>query len=773
MLSYIPKDLENSLSKAYSTRRRLKFLKDCFAEQVLPKSLLPSRLRHLSNVPFDEFAALMLKKHIQETKASEKFHFKKLNHCRRNFIIQIPNDWKNILLDKIYFNLRRRLRSLDSKLKRKLAFLIDNSPWTKNASRDIVQNLSSQHIDSTTTTALGYGLSFAIDKKPSAVKIASAFKKLELQENVPQASIDIAKGMIYKEILTPTLIKGMPRRFIKSIRNIKSNSNIHITKADKSNSFVILDKNDYIEKMKLLLNDSSTYKKLNKNPLDSIIANFNKEVKIILRDYKDIINSISVRCPSLPYMYGLVKTHKDGFPLRPIISSVGSVSYKLSKYLVKILSPLLGNISGSHLINNEDLLNKLKEINISSNSKLVSFDVVSLFTKVPIVDLLNFLHLELNNFNLPIPNNIIINLIRLCVIDCKFVFNEEFYVQHFGMAMGNPLSPLLAGLYMEFFERIHLPPLNLKWLRYVDDCVAVVSNNTNLDSILENLNNKVSSIKFTIEIEKNNILPFLDVNIHKKDNNLQYSVYRKPTNNLSYIHFYSGHNSKIKESVFISMFLRALRICSITYLNNEIKIIYGIGKKLCYPNCFIDNCYSLAKKIFHKNNVNKPFNEEFCNKNALIIPYYSKFNNLPRLLKPLGISVIFKFENCLRNILINNSPKNDTNIIYKIPCCDCNGIYLGQTSKPLEIRIKQHKSYVKNYNNNSAIFRHIFEEDHIINWENSSKIININNFLERNIVESFLINSISNNFNISKGLCTFDPIMTKLLKIDLSSLLIT
>ena len=130
-LSYIPKNLEHSLFKSHSTRRRLKFLKDCFAEQVLPKSFLPARLRHLSNTPFDEFAALILKKHIQETKIDEKTSFKKLNNSKRNFFCQIPTDWRNTLLNKIYFNVKKRLRLLDGNLTRKISKLINDSPWTK------------------------------------------------------------------------------------------------------------------------------------------------------------------------------------------------------------------------------------------------------------------------------------------------------------------------------------------------------------------------------------------------------------------------------------------------------------------------------------------------------------------------------------------------------------------------------------------------------------------------------------------------------------------
>ena len=132
--------------------------------------------------------------------------------------------------------------------------------------------------------------------------------------------------------------------------------------------------------------------------------------------------------PTLPYLYGTIKTHKDNFPARPIISSIGSASYNLSKYLVDILNPLVGTISNAHIKNNVDLINKLNSVQINSDSRLVSFDVVSLFTKVPIDDLLEFLsdHLDNTPLDIPFSKNTLIELIKLCIKDCKFEFKGKY-----------------------------------------------------------------------------------------------------------------------------------------------------------------------------------------------------------------------------------------------------------------------------------------------------------------------------------------------------------
>ena len=140
-----------------------------------------------------------------------------------------------------------------------------------------------------------------------------------------------------------------------------------------------------------LLSDSNTYKEIKSDPTEKQSRTFHREIKKLLKNREDLVKQFSTQNPSTPYLYGLIKTHKPNNPLRPIISSVGSVTYKLSKWLVKLLSPFVGTVSDSFVLNSEDLVSKLKSLQISYPYKLVSFDVKSLFTNVPVEDILNFL----------------------------------------------------------------------------------------------------------------------------------------------------------------------------------------------------------------------------------------------------------------------------------------------------------------------------------------------------------------------------------------------
>ena len=91
---------------------------------------------------------------------------------------------------------------------------------------------------------------------------------------------------------------------------------------------------------------------------------------------------------SSPKFYALPKVHKDGIPLRPIVSSVGSVAYETSKELSRILKPLVGKTK-HHVKNSKDFIDSIQDIRLKPDECLVSYDVEALFTSVPIQAALN------------------------------------------------------------------------------------------------------------------------------------------------------------------------------------------------------------------------------------------------------------------------------------------------------------------------------------------------------------------------------------------------
>ena len=129
--------------------------------------------------------------------------------------------------------------------------------------------------------------------------------------------------------------------------------------------------------------------------------------------------------------------------------------------------------------------------------------------------------------------------------------------------MGSPVSAVVVNLYMDFFEELALRSAPTKprlWKRYVDDTCCIVKKGT-MEGLLSHLNSVWPSIKFTVEVEKEGSLPFLDALLQRKDDgNLDVTVYRKPTHTDWYLDFLSHHPSHVKRGLVRCLYDRARSI---------------------------------------------------------------------------------------------------------------------------------------------------------------------------------------------------------------------
>nr|CAH7743508.1 unnamed protein product [Callosobruchus chinensis] len=139
--------------------------------------------------------------------------------------------------------------------------------------------------------------------------------------------------------------------------------------------------------------------------------------------------------------------------------------------------------------------------------------------------------------------------------------------------MGSPLSPVIANFYMEHFEKKAISSAEHKpsvWYRYVDDTFVVWKRGEEkLKLFLEHLNSQHPNIKFTMELEENNQLAFLDVLVMRQQGRLNHKVYRKPTHTDRYLHKLSNHHPTQKAGIIKTLSERAKRICAPAYLEEE------------------------------------------------------------------------------------------------------------------------------------------------------------------------------------------------------------
>ncbi|XP_077517763.1 uncharacterized protein LOC144128315 [Amblyomma americanum] len=349
-------------------------------------------------------------------------------------------------------------------------------------------------------------------------------------------------------------------------------SSIVVLPADKGNSTVVLNQSDYIRKMTTLLQDEAMYKKVKRDPTKKVETELQSLLsdvfKFIPPEKKHLYFRLLCHNGSAPAIYGLPKVHKPDVPLRPIVDFTRSPLHALSGYLHQVIRPVVGRRT-TYVKDSSHFVNKLKDVTIDDEDVLVSFDVKSMFTSVPVdFAVSSCKRLLENDASLPSRTPIeVVDLCRLldfCLRNTYFVFRKQHYKQLFGTAMGASVSVVCANIVLERIEAEALGsfhPAPKLFLRYVDDCFCVIRRQ-DASHFLEHLNSFQPTIQFTKEKQQNEAIPFLDVLVQRTSNGLATCVYRKPTHTGRYLSFHSAHPVAHKRSVASSaLFGRAFRLC--------------------------------------------------------------------------------------------------------------------------------------------------------------------------------------------------------------------
>ena len=558
----------------------------------------------------------------------------------------------------------------------------------------------------------------------------------------------------------------------KILENLAKDETIIIARPDKGNGVVILNRDEYMNKMNDIVGDTTKFRKVTGDIFSNILK-LEDNLNGILRTIKDKIGLVNYNLlyasGTVPgVMYGLPKIHKQNRPLRPIISCINNTAYKVAKFLLPIITPFTRNMYT--IENSKSFVDELRSLNITNDMTMASFDVESLFTNVPLVETTNLIldRYDPSKFY-DVAKNIVKKLLQFATSESIFLFNNCLYNQIDGISMGSSLGPVYANAFMCFKESEWLEncPAVFKptyYRRYVDDTFLVFREKQHVNLFLNYLNNQHQNIKFTCEMEKDGKLPFLDVLITKNQGNITTSVYRKETFTGLGLNWFSYSPEIYKLNSIKTLLNRAYDICS-SYLifHEEVEFLRGYFVKNNYK---LDTFYDVLRNFLSKKRVVTPAKYDVPKLVKYIkLPFYGKasydfrkkMNSILRSQFPaidfrfiftnsFSIGSLFKIKDRIPDSVCSN-------IIYQFECPSCGARYLGSTTRAFRIRVLEHigKSYrTERYLNKmpfSSIRNHSHEEDHPFNENNFKIIQRYSSHQEALIGEKILIERLNPELN--------------------------
>ena len=403
----------------------------------------------------------------------------------------------------------------------------------------------------------------------------------------------------------------------------------------------------------------------------------------------------------------------------------------MAKELAKILKPLVGK-SPHHINSTKDFVEQVKHITLVPGECLSSYDVSVLFTSVPIDPALKIIKdLLVKDPTLKdrtvIGIDDIILLLKFCLKNTYFSFRGHFFEQVEGAAMGSPVSPIVANLYMEFLEQKALstaphPPGSGAglWMTPLLSTRKSIYN--------KHINSLDPAIKFTVEDNKQNgSIPFLDTIVKPEVNvSLSTTVYRKPTHTDQYLQWDSHHNLSAKFSVINTLTHRAQTVCSNPeLLKQEKEQLRKALTKCKYPKWALDK---VEKRLNRPSsqvtdgvnnqgaNSTPAATREVKSKGHIVIPYTQGLcESIKKICGRYGIQTHFIGDSTIKNPLVSPKDKDpmvsQSDAIYWYQCGEltCDDEYIGETPRTFGERYKEHLK------DPSPIHHHNNQTNHPIN----------------------------------------------------------
>ncbi|BHF72192.1 hypothetical protein SprV_0401525600 [Sparganum proliferum] len=438
---------------------------------------------------------------------------------------------------------------------------------------------------------------------------------------------------------------------------------------------------------------------------------------------------------ALARFYGLPKVHKDGAPLRSIVTLKGTPTYGRAKWLFRRLMFLTAE-SDTTVSSSEQFLEKLQGVRLHPNEVMVYFDVTSLFTSIPhdlaIEKIELLLQSKCDETESRLRHTQVFQLLKLRLRE-YFTFYGTIYEQVNDTPMGSPISGFITEAALQRLESLvfqhHKPKF---WALYVDDIFVVIERDQVL-TFQEHLNAVFPDIQFTTE-EENNQLSFLDIVVYRKNcGGLKTKVLRKATNTIQVLNFNSNNPISHKRSCARTLYQRVEthysepedKIAELQYLR---RVITANG----YPRNFVNRC--IRKRDERPNRKDT--------KSWRALPYVKDVSEaVGRLLVPLGVGIAHRPEATIRRLVMK--PKDPlsrlktSGVVYRIwySCGQSN--YVGETRRQLRTRMTEHAAAVWRSDASSQVAAHSTRSGHKFKFDEAEILEKGDNRVSRELLESW------------------------------------
>lgn len=649
-------------------------------------------------------------------------------------------------------NKSARLESLRTKNKK-----LDRLSSFQNKKDDFsvpIINLTDKTIDQSILYYLRFGLNHSFVDKNRYIKLNLAidmeFLFTQVKDTIPSQEQENFKH--YLRTMTNRFTNNVYHTTdytYKILQKLASDSDLVVLSGDKDSSVVILPKEKYVEKMETLIYEGIQEGKYAPTT-DTTISVLTSFQNFLQRNFRTTLplDKIKPSSNQPAFLYGTAKTHKfdhleeitsDNLKLRPIVSTIGTFYYETAKFLAEYLQPLTEN---EYVIKDTTHFpSRLINRTLEDNEIPVSYDVTSLFTQVPLDETIDFIIEEIYTKHKlpPIGSKLLFKrLLNNVTKKSSFTFNGQLYKQVDGCGMGNPLSPVLANIFMAKLEADVVAPHQTAFYdRYVDDCFSKKVKDKP-DELLEKLNKYHPNITFTAEENPDH---FLDTSFkyHAQNQKFESRVYQKPGKFPT--HWKSQIPIKWKRNCITGALHRAYRIS--TNFDAEVDKIKTQFLSAGYPCTFINNTISHFKNNLQTEDPLIPpylFREE-RKKVFIRLPYcflnekqskkfIAKLNSLTD--NKYFFIIVWQTKQIRHLFRLKDKNIYSSHVVYQ-GNCSCGETYVGETSRNTAIRIAEHE----NIRHNSEPAKHLKQyPSHCFTWTK----LHVEHFIcKRLIAEGLLI----------------------------------